>query len=88
MNTLPQTKLKENLSNVKKKLIKGPLLITLNGKAHFGICDLRTFEIANEIKKIEDTLVERTNSRGKGVAARKVFKEMNQKYGLKDVEKI
>lgn len=77
---IPLSELRSDLNKVKSRLKRTPVIITVNGRPDFGVCDLETLEIAVKIKDLRDLLKKRYAERAQAEPAETVFKKLDLKY--------
>lgn len=77
---VPLSDLRSDLDKVKSRLKKTPVVITVNGRPDFGVCDLETLEIAVKIRDLRELLKKRYRERADSEPAEAVFRRISAKY--------
>ncbi len=81
---VPLSDLRSDLNKVKSRLKKTPVIITINGRPDFGVCDLETLEIAMKIRDLRELLKKRYRERTDSELAEGVFRRIAAKYHAKE----
>jgi PHD/YefM family antitoxin component YafN of YafNO toxin-antitoxin module len=77
---VPLSELRSDLDKVKSRLKRTPVVITVNGRPDFGVCDLETLEIAVKIKELRGELAKRYLAKDDSEKAESVFHALEMKY--------
>lgn len=78
----PISELRSNPKKIKKRLKASPVVITVDGRPDFGVCDLETLEMARQIKALKDLLKARIKSKSKRIPVEEAFRRLDKKYGF------
>jgi len=76
---VPLSELRSDLDKIKSRLKKTPVIVTVNGRPDFGVCDLETLEIAMKIRDLRDLLRKRYVDRSDAVSAETAFRMIESK---------
>ena len=71
---IPLSELRSDLNKVKARLKRTPIVITVNGRPDFGVCDLETLEIAMKIRELRDLLRKRYADKTGTMTAEEAFR--------------
>ena len=80
---IPLSELRSDLDKVKSRLKKTPLIITINGRPDFGVCDLETLEIAVKIRDLRELLKKRYHERADSESVEGAFHRIQSTYHAK-----
>lgn len=76
---IPLSELRSDLNKVKSRLKRTPVIITVNGRPDFGVCDLETLEIAVKIKDLRDLLRKRYADKAGTMTAEEAFRMLESR---------